>query len=160
MNVDPLAASIVFGSGVNIVAIPLDITHQTTYDKSIRDRIRNIDDVLGPNLATMLDRCAATYPEFKDNDEAPLHDPHTIAYMLAPELYSMQTGNVIVHTDGEYMGKTEFIPNAEGNVQIPLSVNAAKFFDLVISNLGLCALKRDNAPQADNDLLLNNLALY
>ena len=133
INVDPLAARTVFESDVSIVVMPLDITHQTVYDKPIRDRIRNMDHVLGPNLATMLDTCAANYVGF--NYEAPLHDPHTVAYLLQPGLYKMKTGRVQVHSEGEFSGKTEFIDDTHGNLQTPVSVDAKGFFELAIDNL-------------------------
>lgn len=143
---DPDAAAIVFGAIKQIVMFPLDITHQTLLTQARRDALRAIGGDFGVNIAHMLDQTAASYPGFA-GVAAPLHDPHTVAWLLRPDMYQMRQGQVDVHTDwslfggGDLRGRTNFMPLCDGNVHCVYHVDAALFFDVVIDALKYCYKK-------------------
>jgi len=96
--VDPEAADIVFKSGIDIVVMPLDVTHKALTTKPRIDAFRAI----GTQPATMVAEWTDFFERF-DKEKygsagAPLHDPCTIAYLLKPELFSGRHINVEIET--------------------------------------------------------------
>ena len=95
---DPHAAQVVFRSGVPIVMLPLDVTHQVI---STRERIAAIGEIgnrAGRTVAQLLTFAAATGVENYGGDGAPLHDPCVVAYLLRPELFAGRHINVEIET--------------------------------------------------------------
>ena len=95
---DPHAAQVVFRSGVPIVMLPLDVTHQVI---STRERIAAIGEIgnrSGRTVAQLLTFAAATGVENYGGDGAPLHDPCVVAYLLRPELFAGRHINVEIET--------------------------------------------------------------
>ena len=95
---DPHAAQVVFRSGVPIVMLPLDVTHQVI---STRERIAAIGELgnrAGRTVAQLLTFAAATGVENYGGDGAPLHDPCVVAYLLRPELFAGRHINVEIET--------------------------------------------------------------
>ena len=143
---DPDAAEIVFAGARHITMIPLDLTHQTLTTAPRRAAIRAIGGDFGDNIATMLDQTAQTYPGFR-GECAPLHDPHTIAWLSQPDLYQGQRGTVSVvvttppgteGTPDDQRGRTLFSPDAMGNVLALSSVDADGYFSCVTRLLADC----------------------
>ena len=99
--VDPEAADVVMRSGVDIVMVPLDVTHQVLATKERIARIKAIGNKAGAAVTAML--------EFSERfdlgkygwEGAPLHDPCVIAYLLHPELFQGRHINVSIETGSE-----------------------------------------------------------
>lgn len=99
--VDPEAAEIVFKSGIDLVVMPLDVTHKALATQPRVDGFRA--------LGTRVGRAVASWTEFFERYDvakygsagAPLHDPTVIAYLLDPKLFSGRRINVEieVHSD-------------------------------------------------------------
>lgn len=96
---DPHAAQLVFGSGVPIVMLPLDVTHQV---RSTPARIAAIDALsnrAGHTVAQLLSFAGRYSAEkYASDDGAPLHDPCVVAYLLRPELFGGRHINVEIET--------------------------------------------------------------
>jgi purine nucleosidase len=105
--VDPEAADVVLRSGVDIVMVPLDVTHQVL---ATRDRIAAIK--ANGNAASLAVTQMLEFSERFDLGKygwpgAPLHDPCVIAYLLKPELFQGRHVNVSIETGSELtMGMT------------------------------------------------------
>jgi len=138
--VDPDAADIVLGSGVNATLLPLDATHQVISTQARIGVLKAMPNRTGPNAAIML-KASETYDIGRfGGDGAPLHDPCTIAYLIRPELFSGQRVNVAVETESEltlgmtvvdWWGATGRAPNAT----FMTKADADGFYELLFERL-------------------------
>ncbi|HTJ56550.1 MAG TPA: nucleoside hydrolase [Devosiaceae bacterium] len=105
--VDPEAADVVMRSGVDIVMVPLDVTHQAL---STRERIAaiNANGNAASNAVTKMLEFSERFDLGKYGWQgAPLHDPCVIAYLLKPDLFEGRHINVSIETSSELtMGMT------------------------------------------------------
>ena len=98
--VDPEAAKIVFAAGVPLVVMPLDVTHKALTSRARVEAFRKAGRV-GPAVASWTDFFERFDKEKYGSEGAPLHDPCTIAYLLAPELFTGRHINVEIETESE-----------------------------------------------------------
>jgi len=104
---DPEAAAVVFGSGVPIVVLPLDVTHQVLSTKERAGRLENVGNRAGALIAALVRSHGLIESEQMGTDGCPLHDPTVIAYLLQPSLFSGRKVNVTVETRGDFtVGET------------------------------------------------------
>ena len=139
--VDPDAAAAVFASGMPIVMMPLDVTHQLLTRK---DRVAKIA-ALGTRPAQVLVDWLAFFERFDEekygSDGGPLHDPSVIAYLLKPELFSGRHCNVEIETQSELtVGMTVVdwwrVSGRQPNAMVMRNVDADGFFDLLTERVG------------------------
>ena len=105
--VDPHAAKAVLASGVPIVMLPLDVTHQVLTTQARVAAIRAIGTRCAMAVADMLNFYERFDVEKYGTDGGPLHDPCVVAYLLRPALFSGRHINVEVETLSELtMGMT------------------------------------------------------
>jgi len=138
--VDPEAADVVMRSGVDIVMVPLDVTHQVLATKERIAAIRASGNAASIAVTQML--------EFSERFDlgkygwpgAPLHDPCVIAYLLKPELFEGRHINVSIETGSEltvgmtvadYWGVTGKVKNCT----YLRSANADGFYRLLTERL-------------------------
>ncbi|MDA0369078.1 MAG: nucleoside hydrolase [Proteobacteria bacterium] len=134
--VDPHAANIVFRCGRPIVVMPLDVTHQVITTGARVESFANIGNVTGNAVKAMMEFYNRFDEDKYGTDGGPLHDPCTIAYLLAPDLFSGKAVNVTVETQSELtMGATvtDFwrVTERGHNATWIHGVNADGFFDLL-----------------------------
>lgn len=96
--VDPEAADIVFKSGVDLVVMPLDVTHKVLVTKPRLEQFSRFNNHLGDVVAGWLDFFERFDIEKYGSAGGPLHDPTVIAYLLAPEMFSGRHINVEIET--------------------------------------------------------------
>ena len=96
--VDPEAAEIVFKSGVPLVVLPLDVTHKALVTAPRVNAFRNLGTQVGEMVAAWTDFFERFDKEKYGSAGAPLHDPCTVAYLLAPELFTGRRINVEIET--------------------------------------------------------------
>lgn len=99
--VDPEAADIVFKSGVEIVVLPLDVTHKALTTQPRVDAFRALGTEVGRMVAEWTDFFERFDKEKYGSLGAPLHDPCVIAYLLRPELFSGRHINVEIETQSQ-----------------------------------------------------------
>ena len=99
--VDPEAAEIVFKSGVPIVVLPLDVTHQALTTRPRVDAFRAMGTKVGDMVAAWTDFFERFDKEKYGSEGAPLHDPCVIAYLIQPELFTGRHVNVEIETVSE-----------------------------------------------------------
>ena len=96
--VDPEAADIVFKSGIDLVVMPLDVTHKALTTQPRVDAFRAIGTNVGTAVASWTDFFERFDKEKYGSAGAPLHDPTVIAYLLQPDLFTGRHINVEIET--------------------------------------------------------------
>ena len=138
--VDPEAADIVFRSGVDIVVMPLDVTHRALGPKARNDAFRAIPNRVGPAVAEMTDFFERFDLEKYGSAGAPLHDPCVTAYLIRPDLFSGRHVNVMVETGSDLtLGMTVAdwwrVSGREPNALFIGDLDADGFFELLSERL-------------------------
>jgi len=95
---DPHAAAMVCGSGVPLVAMGLDATHQVRSTPARIGRIRALGTAAACAVADLLQFAAEREWNVAPGEGAPLHDPCTLAWLLAPELFELVPCHIDVET--------------------------------------------------------------
>ncbi|MGV2106363.1 nucleoside hydrolase [Agrobacterium vitis] len=138
--VDPQASRIVFGSGIPIVMMPLDVTHQLLTTKARVARIGAIGTRVAKVMVDWLEFFERFDIEKYGSDGGPLHDPSVIAYLLQPELFSGRDCNVEIETESELtVGMTVVdwwrVTGHTPNAKVMRDVDADGFFALLTERL-------------------------
>ena len=139
--VDPQAADIVFKSGIDIVVIPLDVTHKALVTQPRNDAFRALGNAAGIAVAEMTDFFERFDKEKYGSTGAPLHDPCVTAYLIKPELFSGRHINVEIETQSPLtMGMTVAdwwrVTDRPANATFIGDVDADGFFALLTDRLG------------------------
>ena len=140
IHVDPHAARIVFGSGVQITMMPLDVTHKALVTRERNDAFRAIGNRVGVAVAEMTEFFERYDKEKYGSEGAPLHDPCVAAYLIRPELFSGRHINVEIETASELtMGMTVAdwwrVSGRAPNAMFMGDVDAEGFFGLLTERL-------------------------
>ncbi|AJY47349.1 nucleoside hydrolase [Martelella endophytica] len=138
--VDPEAAKAVFGAGIPIVMMPLDVTHQLL---CLKERVERIDAIGRPAaqaMAAMLRYYERFDIEKYGSDGGPLHDPSVTAYLIRPELFSGRMCNVEIETASELtLGETVIdwwrVTERKQNAMVIGKADADGFFALLTERL-------------------------
>ncbi|MCM2291548.1 nucleoside hydrolase [Allorhizobium sp. BGMRC 0089] len=138
--VDPHASKLVFSSGIPIVVLPLDVTHQLLTTKARMDRIGAIGSRVSEVVTGWLQFFERFDVEKYGSDGGPLHDPSVIAYLLKPELFSGRVCNIEIETASELtMGMTVVdwwrVTGRQANATFLRTVDADGFFELLTERL-------------------------
>jgi len=138
--VDPEAAEVVFKSGVDIVVVPLDVTHRALVTKPRNDAFRTLGTPVGIAVAQMTDFFERFDREKYGSPGAPLHDPCVTAYLIQPDLFAGRHINVEIETASDltrgmtvadWWDVTDRAPNAT----FLGSIDADGFFTLLTNRL-------------------------
>ncbi|WP_299605754.1 nucleoside hydrolase [uncultured Tateyamaria sp.] len=138
--VDPEAADIVFKSDVDIVVMPLDVTHKALVTKPRNDAFRALGTPVGVAVAEMTDFFERFDKEKYGSAGAPLHDPCVTAYLIRPDLFTGRHVNVEVETSSDLtMGMTVAdwwrVTGRPANAMFMGDVDADGFFGLLTERL-------------------------
>ena len=139
--VDPQAADIVFKSGVEIVVMPLDVTHKALVTTPRNDAFRALGTPAGIAVAQMTDFFERFDKEKYGSTGAPLHDPCVTAYLIAPELFQGRHINVEIEIDSELtMGMTVAdwwgVTDRTANATFISDLDSDGFFALLVERIG------------------------
>ena len=138
--VDPHAADIVFSCGRPITSMGLDVTHQVLSTRARVERIRQLGNPVAEATAGMLGFFERHDSKKYGAEGAPLHDPCTIAWLVAPELFEGKSCNLSVETRSPLtMGHTAVdfwhVTDRPHNVNWIHTVDADGFYDLLTDRL-------------------------
>jgi len=138
--VDPEAAEIVMKSGIPIVMMPLDVTHQALTTRARIDAFRALGTPVGDAVAALTDFFERFDIEKYGSNGAPLHDPCVIAYLLQPDLFSGRQINVEIETTSPLtLGMTVAdwwrVSDRPANVTFIGKVDAEGFYALLSARL-------------------------
>ncbi|MFL9706953.1 pyrimidine-specific ribonucleoside hydrolase RihA [Aeromonas veronii] len=139
--VDPEAADMVFKSGIPITMCGLDVTHEAQVMDEDIERVRAITNPVAQCVAGLLDFFMIYHRDPKWGFAgAPLHDPCTIAWLLAPELFHGVECRVDIETCGEHtVGMTVVdrygLTGKPANALVLLGLDRPGFIDLLVTRL-------------------------
>ena len=122
--VDPHAAQIVLSAGAPTVVVPLDITRPTLPEPRWFEGLAN-QGASGRAIAGMWRERAM-----------PLHDVTVTAYLLWPELFSLERCQIdVVVEDRETLGQTRIEPRADGPIDVVVDIYRERLYDNIESTL-------------------------
>ncbi len=137
--VDPHAAHIVFHSGIPITLIPLDATHKCLLKQEHVDLLLKIKSPISRFIKETVEVYLKSSLE-KGYPGSALHDPLTLATIIAPELLTLKEYYVDVDISGGVsMGKTfaDFynILKKPANMKVALDVRGEDFIELFLQRM-------------------------
>ena len=139
--VDPEAADMVFNAGIPITMCGLDLTHEAQVMDEDIARVRAIPNPVAQCVADLLDFFMIYHRDPKWGFAgAPLHDPCTIAWLLAPALFHGQDCWVGIETQGRHtVGMTVVdrygLTGKPANARVLLGLDRVGFIDLLVGRL-------------------------
>ena len=139
--VDPDAAKIVFEAGIDMVAMPLDVTHKALVTGERNEAFRQLQSPVGIAVAEMTDFFERFDKEKYGSSGAPLHDPCVTAYLINPKIFSGKKINVEIETESELtLGMTVAdwwgVTDRKANTFFVCDLDSEKFFNLLTKRLG------------------------
>ena len=139
--VDPDAAKIVFEAGIEMVVMPLDVTHKALVTEKRNEAFRQLKSPVGIAVAEMTDFFERFDKEKYGSSGAPLHDPCVTAYLIDPKIFSGKNINVEIETKSELtLGMTVAdwwgVTDRKANTFFVGDLDSNKFFNLLTERLG------------------------
>ncbi len=137
--VDPHAAHIVFHSGIPITLIPLDVTHKCLLLQKHVDRLMKIASPISRFIRDVFEVYIKFSSDFGYSGCA-LHDPLTLATIIAPELLTLKEYYVDVDISGGVsMGKTFAdilnVTKKPANMKVAMDVRGDDFIELFLQRM-------------------------
>ncbi|MEL6586462.1 MAG: nucleoside hydrolase [Pseudomonadota bacterium] len=138
--VDPEAAQVVFGAGVPLTVLPLDVTHKALTTRARNDAFRAAGPI-GEVVAGWTGFFERFDMEKYGSEGAPLHDPCVIAWLLRPDLFSGRQINVEIEVDspltrGMTVADWWRVTQRPANALFIGDVDADGFFQLLTEHIG------------------------
>ena len=139
--VDPDAAKIVFEAGIDMVVMPLDVTHKALVTGERNEAFRRLKSPVGIAVAEMTDFFERFDKEKYGSSGAPLHDPCVTAYLINPKIFSGKKINVEIETKSELtLGMTVAdwwgVTDRKANTIFVGDLDSDGFFSLLTERLG------------------------
>ena len=138
--VDPEAAKVVFGSGVPITMVGLDVTNKALFGFDDIERLAKLNGKVSRVVAPLLEFFAQANRDIFGFDGAPLHDALAVAHLIEPEVIKTRKLNVEIETDGALTrGRTVAdvygITGKSANTDVALEVDNDLFKDLLVRTI-------------------------
>jgi purine nucleosidase len=134
--VDPLAAKIVFESGLPITLVPLDVTHQVSLTPQvIEERVKPINNSFSQFVIEAIGYDLTVHQFLRGTELIYLHDPLAVGVVINPDLVRKERLSIDVETkEGERWGH---ISETSGGskIEVCLEVDAKRFLDLFLTRL-------------------------
>jgi purine nucleosidase len=137
--VDPHAAHIVFHSGIPMTLVPLDVTQKCMLKQEHLDRLMKINSPISRFIRDAVEvYLQASYA--LGYEGSALHDPLTLATIIAPELLTSQEYYVDVDISGGVsMGKTfadiDNLLKKPANMKVAMNVRGEEFIELFLQRM-------------------------
>src|SRR6266511_4531396 len=137
--VDPHAAHIVFHSGIPITLIPLDVTHKCLLKQEHIDRLMKINSPITRFIRDEMEVYLEASLQL-GYEGCALHDPLTLATIIAPELLTLKEYYVDVDISGGVsMGKTFAdifnVTKKPANMKVAMDVRGEDFIELFLQRM-------------------------
>jgi inosine-uridine nucleoside N-ribohydrolase len=137
---DPEAAARVFGSGLDVTMVGLDVTNRAVLPPGDADGLRGAGRV-GAAVGAMLDFYHGFYAATYDHGGAPLHDAVAVAHLVRPELLRTEERRVAVELgSGLCRGRTVVdmrrrVARPEPNALVAVEIDVPAFIELLLTRL-------------------------
>ena len=141
--VDPEAAKIVLNSGVKLVMMGLDVTHQAISTKERLSKILDSGTLTGEHFVALMGSLAdLEIVKEKFPDGTPVHDAFVTAYLVDNTLTTGELTNVEVEVDseltlGQTVVDTNQISGRNKNVHWMNNVDDEKLFNIITKTASL-----------------------
>ena len=134
--VDPLAARMVFKSGLPITLVPLDVTHQVCLTSRVmEERVKPLNNLFSQFVVEATQYNSTTHRFLENSEMFYLHDPLAVGVTINRDLVEMEKLSIDVETeDREYYGQTKEVEGCP-NINACLRVNSKTFLELFLSRL-------------------------
>jgi purine nucleosidase len=129
---DPEAAAVVFGSGIPVTLVPLDVTRKVRVDRAWTARLAAAGDPFGEAAARLV---GAYFDETAGAQSRPLHDPCVMLHVVDPGLFGTKRLKVRVATDMSDPGALSVAEDGD-EVDVLLTVDAAGAVALLTERIG------------------------
>ena len=142
--VDPEAAAAVFGSGIPVTMIGLDITHKALFTRAHADRLRDTG-AAGRVVAELSDFFQRFHEARYGFDGSPIHDALAVAQVIDPTLVTTLNCNIAIETASQHCdGRTVVdrwlvLQDARRNAHAGIDVDAERFLELLVERIGSLA---------------------
>jgi pyrimidine-specific ribonucleoside hydrolase len=137
--VDPEAAAAVFGSGIPVTMIGLDVTHKALFDSGHAERLRGTG-AAGRAVAELADFFLEFHRQRYRFDGAPIHDAMAVAHVIDPTLVETLHCNVSIETasqfcDGRTVVDRWLVTDGPKNTHVGIDVDAQRFLELLVERI-------------------------
>jgi pyrimidine-specific ribonucleoside hydrolase len=137
--VDPEAAAAVFGSGIAVTMIGLDITHKALFTRAHADRLRGTGRA-GKAVAELSDFFQIFHESRYRFDGSPIHDALAVAEVIDPSLVTTVECNVEIETasqwcDGRTVVDRWLVTDRPRNCRAGVDVDADRFLELLVDRI-------------------------
>ena len=133
---DPLAAKLVFESGLPITLVPLDVTHQVFLTPQvIEEKVKPINNSFSRFVIEAIGYDLYTHRFLRGSELIYLHDPLAAGVVIDPGLVKKERLPLDVETEeGEHYGHISEVKEGP-KVEVCLEVNPERFLELFVSSL-------------------------
>lgn len=137
--VDPEAAAAVFGAGIPLTMIGLDVTHRALFTRAHAERLRGAGRA-GRFVAELSDFFQRFHERSYGFDGSPIHDALAVAQVIDPTLVTTRHVNVEVETesrlcDGRTVVDLRGVTGRPPNAHVGVDVDAERFLELLCSRI-------------------------
>jgi len=137
--VDPEAAAAVFGSGVEVTMIGLDVTHKALFTSAHADRLRGTGRA-GRAVAELSDFFQRFHESRYGFDGSPIHDALAVAAVIDPSLVTTVECSIEIETasqfcDGRTVVDRWHVSDRPHNAQVGVDVDADRFLELLVERI-------------------------
>ena len=122
--IDPEAAALVFRSGLEIVMCGLDVTNEAVLAPEYLASLQTLN-----KTGSMLHALFSHYRSGSMQSGLRMHDLCAIAWLVRPELFTLQSCFVAVETQGQYTAGTTVV-DIEGRFGLPANAQVALALDV------------------------------
>ena len=136
---DPEAARRVFGSGLDLTMIGLDVTHKARMTRAHAERLRD-EGRVGRAVAELWDFFSGYHRETYGSEDSPIHDALCVALLLRAELVELAHRHVAIETESELCRGRTVVDlwrrtGNEPNAHVGVGVDGGAFMELLIERL-------------------------
>ena len=136
---DPEAAARVFGSGIDVTMIGLDVTHGALLTPSWAERFREAGRV-GTFVAELVEFFKQYHARTYGWDGAPIHDAVALAHACRPGIVTTERMNVEIEVESELTrGRTVadrwHRTDRPANAHVGVEIDADAFFELLLERI-------------------------
>jgi inosine-uridine nucleoside N-ribohydrolase len=137
--VDPEAAAAVFGSGIPVTMIGLDVTHMALFTRAHADRLRGTGRA-GRVVAELSDFFQRFHESRYGFDGSPIHDALAVAQVIDPTLVTTLHCNTEIETasqwcDGRTVVDRWLVTDRPKNSHVGIDVDAHRFLELLVERI-------------------------
>ncbi len=141
--VDPEAAAAVFGSGIPVTMIGLDVTHKALFTRAHAERLR-ATGAAGRVVAELSDFFQLFHERRYGMEGSPIHDAMAVAHVIDPTLVTTVHCNIEIETKSQYCdGRTVvdrwLVTDGPKNAHAGIDVDADRFLELLVDRIGSLA---------------------